>query len=197
MHGYIKIKLWETKDKSSWTVNKVNILDMAKWHQCKESACYEGDIRDVDLILGSERFPGGGNSNPVQNSCLGNPMVRGDWQATVHGFAKSWTQLWACTHTPQGDSWKGTWSFFYFFVKIHLLINIKKYSAVLSKFYTAVYNKHIIYYSVYLFTSKVNSGVFSSHGWINQNWCIILHLRSSNLSTEYYSGFQNGTCDGM
>ena len=93
VHGYIKIKLWETKDKSSWTVNKVNILDMAKWHQCKESACYEGDIRDVDLILGSERFPGGGNSNPVQNSCLGNPMVRGDWQATVHGFAKSWTQL--------------------------------------------------------------------------------------------------------
>lgn len=49
------------------------------------------------------------------------------------------------------------------------------------KFYTAVYSKHIIYYGVYLFTSKVNSGIFSSHGWINQNWCIILHLRFSKL----------------
>ena len=34
-----------------------------------------------------------GNSNPLQYSCLENPMDRGAWWATVHGFAKSWTQL--------------------------------------------------------------------------------------------------------
>ena len=33
-------------------------------------------------------LPGGGNGNPLQYSCLGNPMERGDWQATVHGVAK-------------------------------------------------------------------------------------------------------------
>ena len=36
----------------------------------------------------SGRSPGGGNGNPLQYSCLKNPMDRGDWQATVHGVAK-------------------------------------------------------------------------------------------------------------
>ena len=48
---------------------------------------------DMGLISGSGRSPGEGNSNPLQFSCLGNPMDRGDWRATVHGFTKSWTQL--------------------------------------------------------------------------------------------------------
>ena len=39
-------------------------------------------------ILGLRRFPRGGNGNPLQYSCLGNPMDRGDWQATVHGSTK-------------------------------------------------------------------------------------------------------------
>ena len=39
------------------------------------------------------RFPGEGNGNPLQYSCLGNPMDRGAWQATVHGVAKSRTRL--------------------------------------------------------------------------------------------------------
>ena len=37
------------------------------------------------------RSPGEGNGNPLQYSCLGNPMDRGAWQATVHGVTKSWT----------------------------------------------------------------------------------------------------------
>ena len=45
------------------------------------------------LIPGSERSPGGGNNNPLQYSCLGNPMDRGTWYAAVHGAAKSQTQL--------------------------------------------------------------------------------------------------------
>ena len=43
---------------------------------------------DVTLIPGSERSPGGGNGNPLQYSCLGNPMDGGAWQATVHGVTK-------------------------------------------------------------------------------------------------------------
>ena len=52
-----------------------------------------GDTRDVGSIPGSGRPPGGGNSNPLQYSCLGNPMDRGAWWATVHWVAKSWTRL--------------------------------------------------------------------------------------------------------
>ena len=52
-----------------------------------------GDIRDMDLMPGSGRSPGGGHDNPFQYSCLENPMDRGAWRATVHGVAKSWTQL--------------------------------------------------------------------------------------------------------
>ena len=43
------------------------------------------------LSLGWEDSPGGGNDKPLQYSCLENPMVRGAWQATGHGVAKSWT----------------------------------------------------------------------------------------------------------
>ena len=44
-----------------------------------------GDIRDAGLISGLGRSPGGGGSNPLQDSCLENPMDRGVWQATVLG----------------------------------------------------------------------------------------------------------------
>ena len=46
-----------------------------------------GYLRDA----GSERSPGEENSNPLEYSCLGNPVERGAWKATVHGVAKSWT----------------------------------------------------------------------------------------------------------
>ena len=52
----------------------------------------EGDIRDRGLIPGSGRSPGGGHGNPLEYSCLENPMDRGVWWATGHGVAKSWTQ---------------------------------------------------------------------------------------------------------
>ena len=42
---------------------------------------------------GSGSFPGVENGNPLQYSCLENPMNRGAWWATVHGVTKSWTQL--------------------------------------------------------------------------------------------------------
>ena len=52
-----------------------------------------GDIRDMGSIPGSGRYPGGGHGNPLQYSCVENPMDRGAWRATVHGVAKTWTRL--------------------------------------------------------------------------------------------------------
>ena len=47
----------------------------------------------MGLIPGLGRSPRGGNGIPHQYSYLTNPMERGAWWATVHGVAKSWTQL--------------------------------------------------------------------------------------------------------
>ena len=52
-----------------------------------------GDIKDLGSVSGLGRSPGGGHGNPLQYSCLENPMDRGAWRATVHRVAKSWTQL--------------------------------------------------------------------------------------------------------
>ena len=59
----------------------------------KNLPAYAGDIRDVCSIPGLRRSPGGEHSNPLQCSCLENPMDRGTWQAIVHRVAKSQTQL--------------------------------------------------------------------------------------------------------
>ena len=52
-----------------------------------------GDTRDMGSIPGWGRSPEGGNGNPLQYSFLENPMDRGAWWTTVHGVAKSQTQL--------------------------------------------------------------------------------------------------------
>ena len=52
-----------------------------------------GNVGDMDSIPGLGRSPGGENSNPFQDSCLGKPTDGGVWWATVHGIAKSQTQL--------------------------------------------------------------------------------------------------------
>ena len=52
-----------------------------------------GNITDAGSIPGSGRYPGGGHGNPLQYSCLGNPMDRGAWGVTIRGVAKSQTQL--------------------------------------------------------------------------------------------------------
>ena len=52
-----------------------------------------GAVRDTGVIPGSGRSPGGGHGNPLQYSCLENPMDRGAWWATVHRVTQSWTRL--------------------------------------------------------------------------------------------------------
>ena len=61
-----------------------------------ESACNVGDLGSIP---GLGRSPGGGHGNPLQYSCLENPMDRGAWQAAVHGVAKSRTWLNDSAHT--------------------------------------------------------------------------------------------------
>ena len=81
------------------------------WHQPLRSHLYEtagsrmgfpggSDVKESlysaggeSSIPGSGRFPGGRHGNPLQYSCLENPMERGVWRAAVHGVAKSGTQL--------------------------------------------------------------------------------------------------------
>ena len=64
----------------------------------KESAC---NTRDLSLIPRSGRSPGEENGDPLQYSCLGNPMDRGAWQPTVHGVARVIHDLVTKTPPPQ------------------------------------------------------------------------------------------------
>ena len=69
---------------------KVYILGFPGSSEGKESACRE---EEPSSIPGLGRSPGEGNCNPLQYSCLGNPMDKGAWRATVHRVTKSQTQL--------------------------------------------------------------------------------------------------------
>ena len=78
------------------------------WPRGKESAFNAGATGDADLIPASGRSPGGGHGNPLQCSCLENPMDGGAWQATVPRAAKSQTQLkWLSMYSGQKE-WSGS-----------------------------------------------------------------------------------------
>ena len=66
-----------------------------------------GDTGDLGLIPGSARSPGVGNDNPLQYSCLGNPIDRGGWWTTVHRVAKS--QAWLSMHAASTGRIKLKW----------------------------------------------------------------------------------------
>ena len=73
------------------------ILDFPDGSAGKESACNAGDTEDMGLIPGSGRAPGGGNCDPLQYSCLKNPMDRGVWKATVQKVLRV-RNNWATQH---------------------------------------------------------------------------------------------------
>ena len=58
-----------------------------------------GDTRNMGQIPGSRRFPGGGNGNPLQYSCLENSMGRGAWWSEVHGAMNEQLNTYKHTHT--------------------------------------------------------------------------------------------------
>ena len=81
--------------------NNFELINTIEWgfpdgSEVKASACNAGD---PGSIPGLGRSPGEGNGNSLQYSCLGNPMDRGAWWATVHRVAKSRTQLSDFTYT--------------------------------------------------------------------------------------------------
>ena len=81
---------WQRKWKTHGEETKHKLEGKNNGSDGKESACNVGDL---GLIPGWGRSPGEGIGNPLQDSCLENPMDRGTWRATVHGVAKSRTQL--------------------------------------------------------------------------------------------------------
>ena len=66
------------------------LMDFPGGSDGKVSAYNAGDLGSIP---GLERSPGEGNGNPLQYSCLGNPVDGGVWWATTHGVPKSWTRL--------------------------------------------------------------------------------------------------------
>ena len=61
--------------------------------EAKNPPASAGDVKDMGSVPGSGRSPEGGHGNPLQCSCLENPMDRGAWRARVHKIAKSQTRL--------------------------------------------------------------------------------------------------------
>ena len=82
-----------TRKNKLFVVLKNTDLCFPQWLSSKESACNAGATGNAGLISGLRKSPGRGHSNPLQYSCLENPMDRGAWQATVHGAAKSRSQM--------------------------------------------------------------------------------------------------------
>ena len=84
---------------SPWGRKELDTTEQLNW---AELITYYGafcNAGGLGLIPGSERSPGGGHDNPLQYSCLENPMDREAWRATVHGVTKSWTPLkWLSMH---------------------------------------------------------------------------------------------------
>ena len=78
----------------------------------KREVKYDFPVFPASRALGSGRSPGGGNGNPLQYFCLGNPLDR-TWQTIVHRVTKSQTlpNSWACMHAPQWClAWTAEWT---------------------------------------------------------------------------------------
>ena len=92
-----KTKVMASSPMTSWQIEEENmeiVIDLGGFPggaAVKNPPANTGAVRDVGLIPGSGRSPGGGNGNPLQYSCLGNPMDRGVWQVKSMGSQKSQT----------------------------------------------------------------------------------------------------------
>ena len=86
-HSGSRIVLITDRELSVYTAVSLNVQGG------KEPTCQCRDIRDAGLIPGLERSPREVCGNPLQYSCLENPIDKGAWWAMVHRIAKSWTRL--------------------------------------------------------------------------------------------------------
>ena len=123
------------------------------------------DIRDLGLIPGSGRSPGGGRDNPFQYSYLENLMDREAWRPTVHGVSKSWTQL------KQ--------------LSMHIHIYIHVYTHIYTYIYTCIYIDTYIYIYIHMYIHlhiyrNINLNPFAVHLKLT-HCCIstIFHFKKS------------------
>ena len=87
--AYVGVKYCDiTELKADFFCVLVNRIELTVALVVKSPPASAGDVRDVGSIPGSGRSPGGGHSNPLQYSCLENPMDRGAWQAAAHRVPK-------------------------------------------------------------------------------------------------------------
>ena len=100
----------------------------------KESACNVGDPGSTP---GSGSSPGEGNGNPLQYSCLENPMDRGVWQATVHGVTRVGHDLVTKPPPPLLTIYILLLYIFYSITYYHIFINIMYFIAIIR--YTTLY----------------------------------------------------------
>ena len=105
----------------------------------KSLSANAADVRDAGSIPGSGRSPGGRHSNPLQYSCLENPMDRGAWQATAHGITQSWTRLKQFSKHTQRYTythWRYTYIYIYIYeywiyTGIYIYIHTLEYNGIL------------------------------------------------------------------
>ena len=81
-----------------WRSAGEKLMLLKKGSAVKVSTC---SARDTGSVPGSGRSPEGGKGNPLQCSCLENPMDRGAWQAAAHRVAERWT--WLSMHSCRED----------------------------------------------------------------------------------------------
>ena len=99
---WLQRNVHKESDTTEWLT--LSLLGFPSGIAVKNWPANAGDTRVAGSILGLGRSSRGGNDNPVQYSCLDNPMDRRDWRATVHEVTKSWTWLsnWAHWATEIG-----------------------------------------------------------------------------------------------
>ena len=84
---------WYLLKLMSWLWNVSNSIYVGLALMVNTLPANEEEVKDTGSIPASGRSPGEGNDNPLQYSCLGNPMDRETWQAVVHRVTNSWTLL--------------------------------------------------------------------------------------------------------
>ena len=104
----------------------------------KNSPSSAGDVAEVGSIPVSGRSPGGGNGNPLQYSCLENPMDRGAWWATVHGVTKSRTQLNTHTQTHWLNSYTSLFYFGWWLCRLQYVVCCQTNISIVVECYNSI-----------------------------------------------------------
>ena len=166
-------------------------MGLPRWLSGRESAC---DIGDESSVPGWGRSPEGGNGNPLQYSCLENPMDREVWWATVRGVAKSQTKV-NTQHWQTDRLWTTV---------LRLLKIYKQNYHMLQQFYSSVYLEKIstnlrrymnpnVYSSNIYNSQETEATQMSINRWVGKDVVYIIQWNSTQPQKE--GNF--ATCNNM